>query len=1274
MPKAAAVLSSDVFPAWIRAVPRLWALCFGLLGLVPAPTALGSMYLQEAFDYPAATQLGANSPWSNVNASITLASGSLSLGGFTDLSPAGNKVNMAASSGSTNVYRPFDALASGGTVYCSFLASAIAAPGTSGYVIGGMLTNAFAAAGSRSSDPVVLNAKGTTGGYTLGIAAGGDSSARYATNLLAAGSTYLIVLKFEFSTRTASLFINPTPGGAEPAATASSVAGASFTFPNLQHFYFRGVGGSGTWNFDTLRIASTWAEVTPSPVQVSADNSTLTVNPSALAADGIASTTITITAKDNANSPLPGIPAGAITVAASGTGNVLTQPAAATDSNGQTWAVLKSTTAEVKTISVTLIGTALTNRPTVTFTNPPLNQPPTIASDGQPQSRSVMVGATVDFSVTAGGSGTLAYQWRKAAAPLFEQTHATLTFTNVAPSDQGSYDVVITNDYGSVTSAVAVLTVSLPPVALPASSWATIRSGVNFDTDIDEMTAGYVLTKYSANIDPATGSTGAAKSYLQFDFTGQAPDTHSPIAFNFARASNSGAQNVTVWALNQPFPGMSNNLTWATAQANDTTSNGMLTNGPLTATALTNLVVPGGSGSATVTLRAPWEQFVQGNKLLLALTANDDAANSANGLRILATNSAQVLSVTFAAVQEQPPSISAGGQPQDQNVETGATPSFSVAALGSLPLSYQWYVNASTPHPAGTNAVLTLPSVSTNNAGSYSVVVSNAYGTCTSSFAVLTINPPAAPSVVNDPASQSVIEGAAVSFSVTASGSLPFGYQWYFNQTNVLDNATNSTLTLSSTTTNDAGAYDVVVTNGYGWARSAVGQLIVKLNTAPPGIDSQPASQTVPPGASVSLSVLASGATPLSYQWFFNVTNALADGTNATLVLRSVAVTNGGPYAVVVSNAYGSRTSAVAMLTVSTNALPVNPDDFINPRFASVGVTSGIKFSDVLNYKGVLTSLYLDVYQPTGDTATNRPVILWIHGGGLRTGSSRAQGYIVTYATDFAKRGYVCISIDYRLRAGSDMPTTEAELPALQDAASDANVALAWIRSHAREYGINPNWMFVAGGSAGGMVGCCVCYVDGTNAPSVPGLVFDQSGIIALGDLWGSPEEPKRWYAQSPHALNSYDTPTCIVHGTADTTVPFQNSLDLSNQLAAAGVTVELHPLAGYGHTPTGSSTDPLIESWLANFFAEQWTKALTAPPAPPHLGLPTVLADGTVQLAFTSAPGARFTTLGTTNPSWAVSNWNVLGSTTEVAPGQYQFTDLQATNTPRRFYLLRQP
>ena len=66
--------------------------------------------------------------------------------------------------------------------------------------------------------------------------------------------------------------------------------------------------------------------------------------------------------------------------------------------------------------------------------------------------------------------------------------------------------------------------------------------------------------------------------------------------------------------------------------------------------------------------------------------------------------------------------------------------------------------------------------------------------------------------------------------------------------------------------------------------------------------------------------------------------------------------------------------------------------------------------------------------------------------------------------------------------------------------------------------------------------------------------------------------------------------------------------------------------------------------------------------------------ACGSGQFRFTNSVGALFGALATTNPALPLSNWTALGGVTEVAPGQFQFTDEQTTNSARRFYRLRSP
>jgi uncharacterized repeat protein (TIGR03803 family) len=117
------------------------------------------------------------------------------------------------------------------------------------------------------------------------------------------------------------------------------------------------------------------------------------------------------------------------------------------------------------------------------------------------------------------------------------------------------------------------------------------------------------------------------------------------------------------------------------------------------------------------------------------------------------------------------------------------------------------------------------------------------------------------------------------------------------------------------------------------------GGLLFSLSPGPPTISVPPQSQTIPVGATIDFEVQATGwPAALAYQWYFNGANALSGATNSTLELTNVLFAQSGAYTVVISNLYGSVTSAVATLLVE--------DPFINsqPSSQSAGVGDTVQF------------------------------------------------------------------------------------------------------------------------------------------------------------------------------------------------------------------------------------------------------------------------------------------------------------------------------------------
>ena len=267
-----------------------------------------------------------------------------------------------------------------------------------------------------------------------------------------------------------------------------------------------------------------------------------------------------------------------------------------------------------------------------------------------------------------------------------------------------------------------------------------------------------------------------------------------------------------------------------------------------------------------------------------------------------------------------------GTQPAALSVVAGQTASFTVAATGTAPLTYQWKKNG-TDIAEATSSTYTTPATSLgDNNAVFTVEVGNSVSKVTSGNAVLTVTAvPVAPSIGTQPASQSLASGQAATFTVAATGTGELAYQWKRKNDGATEFANIPGETSSSYTLSDAGLADngalftVVVKNSVGEATSTPATLTVSAVV----IGTQPAAQTVSLGSPVSLSVAATGKGTLTYQWKKNGVN-VTTGEGATASTYSIPVTateDSGEYSVVVSNGLGSATSNAATLTVSRYSL-----------------------------------------------------------------------------------------------------------------------------------------------------------------------------------------------------------------------------------------------------------------------------------------------------------------------------------------------------------------
>lgn len=183
-----------------------------------------------------------------------------------------------------------------------------------------------------------------------------------------------------------------------------------------------------------------------------------------------------------------------------------------------------------------------------------------------------------------------------------------------------------------------------------------------------------------------------------------------------------------------------------------------------------------------------------------------------------------------------------------------------------------------------------------------------------------------APAITVHPVNQSVALGESANFTTVVSGSTPLNYQWQKDGSNIstggrYSGATSATLTIANTETSDAAGYRCIVSNAYGSATSNPATLTL-LPPTPPAIVQHPSHQNINTGDTATLTVVASGAGTLIYQWQKNQNN-LSDGgrwagaTAATLVISDTETSDTGSYRCIVSNNYGSTPSNEANLNVT---------------------------------------------------------------------------------------------------------------------------------------------------------------------------------------------------------------------------------------------------------------------------------------------------------------------------------------------------------------------
>lgn len=497
--------------------------------------------------------------------------------------------------------------------------------------------------------------------------------------------------------------------------------------------------------------------------------------------------------------------------------------------------------------------------------------PPAIVQDPQPATVNAL--STVTFTAVATGTSPLFFQWKKDGLDILHATNTTIAFNPVTPNAAGTYSLAVTNVAGFSISAAAVLTVGQLTPTLSWSGPAALNYGTPLGTNELGVTAAVpgnlVYTPPLGTVLPAGNHT------LNVSFTPGDTLNYSAAATSVSIDVNPAPLVISAESKRREF-----------GQANPT---------------LTASYVGFVNGETPVSLAPP---------AVLSTTAD---TNSGLGDYPILIGGATSVNYTINFVNS---TLTVFGTapvfvqtPAAQTVIVGNGATFSVAATGTAPLSYQWRhkgLNIS----GATSATLLIPAVQISDAGGYDVVVSNVAGAATSSSATLTVNAP--PTVNVQPVTVAVHAGMSALFSVEAIGSGTLLYQWRKDGLNVLG-ATSRILTLNATAVGDAGSYDVVVSSSAGFITSAAASLSVDVV---PILAPGPQSITAANGSQiVTLSGTAFGAQPISYFWRQNGVLRTGLGFNGPAVAFRASGGNLGAWELTIANAFGQVVSEPAVVT-----------------------------------------------------------------------------------------------------------------------------------------------------------------------------------------------------------------------------------------------------------------------------------------------------------------------------------------------------------------------
>ena len=568
------------------------------------------------------------------------------------------------------------------------------------------------------------------------------------------------------------------------------------------------------------------------------------------------------------------------------------------------------------------------------------------SSDSMDYELSISLGATfaADSSLVF-ASNTIAI--------LLEGDTAAYTSVEYAPPSGGMIYTLATNP-PPLASNVAL-------VKLNSSSWQANASGTDLGTNwldqgYDDTVAGWMAGNGLLGYTPSPGSypaintalaSGPNTYYFRTHF--QWTNDTANVAFVVTNYLSDGA----VYYLNgnevRRVRMPSGTVTYATAAA--------ATNSPV--------------GHADVF-------GIDGSSLLPAGTGDNILEVETH--QAPASSADMVFGLSLTASVHYPVLIVSTNLPADQTILAGQPVTFTSDVIGSGPLTYQWFFNGTTAIAGANAATYTIPLVLTNDAGTYSLQVSNSFSGQITRAALLTVsNTPII--ITTPPADQVALEGQPATFSVVVSGTPLVQYQWFFGG-NPISGATNANYVIPASFPTNTGAYQVMISNPASTTNSSPVNLTVLADTIPPNLTaiSASANQIVVTFSEPVDTVTADDASKYSVSGGITVTAAVQNPGNAAQVTLTtgVAMNFGAVYTLSVNGVKDVFGNAAHVSGQFTRDITVDGsfDDWVGltPIYSSgapSGNTDAADFKDIYvyndaNYYYFRVTLWADIAPASG--------------------------------------------------------------------------------------------------------------------------------------------------------------------------------------------------------------------------------------------------------------------------------------------------------------------